>query len=133
MCVDSVVKMRPTLRILAAQPGHDLINIIPTDAQFKVLAELLEPLLLIKTCSERMSAEKPSLHIVLLGLMNIMTMSREEDFTDKSSATQNFVLRFESEMLLARRFPDYGRKVIEVCVPLSKDDIQHSCYIKLCI
>ena len=51
MCVESVVKMKTTLRALAAEPGHDMHAIIPTENEFKVLAELLVPLLMIKNTS----------------------------------------------------------------------------------
>jgi hypothetical protein len=84
MCVDSVVKIRVTLRTLAAEPGHDLHDVIPTKRQFDVLQELLRPLLMIKDSSERLSADTPSLHIVMCILMNIMTLSHDEDFQSMS-------------------------------------------------
>jgi hypothetical protein len=43
VCVDLVVKEKKTLRVLAADTGHDLHTIIPTDQQFEVLEEFLEP------------------------------------------------------------------------------------------
>jgi hAT family C-terminal dimerisation region len=116
MCVDSVVKMRATLRRLAAEPGHDLHSIIPTDRQFDVLQELLHPLMMIKQSSERLSAERPALHMVMCCLMNIMTFSQSRDFREKSDAYQNFITCFENEMLKPNRLPDYGRTVIEFCI-----------------
>jgi hAT family C-terminal dimerisation region len=114
MCIDSVVKMKATFRILIGEPGHDLHNIIPTDREFKVLEELLSPLLLIKSTSECLSADRPSLHIVLCCLMNILTMSAEDDFGTKSTACQTFIKRFEEEM--EKRLPDYGRSEREFCI-----------------
>lgn len=114
MCVDSVVKMRPTLRILAAEPGHDLHDIIPSDRQFDVLEELLKPLMMIKDTSERLSADRPSLHIVMCCLMNIMTLSQADGFDSKSEPYQAFVKKLEAEMLMPSRFPDFGRKNREV-------------------
>jgi hAT family C-terminal dimerisation region len=116
MCVESVVKMKTTLRALAAEPGHDMHAIIPTENEFKVLAELLSPLLMIKNTSERLSADKPSLHIVLCCLMNILTISQEADFAQKSEPFRAFVTRFEKEMLLPTRLPDYGRTIREFCL-----------------
>jgi hypothetical protein len=112
--MDSIIKMKSTLRSLVGEPGHDMHNLIPTDREFKVLEELLGPLMLIKSTSERLSADKPSLHIVLCCLMNILTMSREDDFDRKSEACKNFVTRFQTEM--QKRLPDYGRSVREFCI-----------------
>ncbi len=106
--------MKATLRILIGEPGHDFHNIIPTDREFKVLEELLVPLLLIKSTSERLSADRPSLHIVLCCLMNILTLSTEDDFGTKSTACQTFIKRFEEEM--EKRLPDYGRSQLEFCI-----------------
>ena len=114
MCIDSVVKMKTTLRILNGDTDHDMHNIIPTDREFKVLEELLIPLMLIKSTSERLSADKPSLHIVLCCLMNILTLSTEDDFGTKSTACQTFIKRFEEEM--EKRIPDFGRTEREFCI-----------------
>ena len=116
MCVESVVKMKVTLRLLAAEPGHDMHDIIPTEREFAVLTELLVPLLMIKNTSERLSADKPALHIVLCCLMNMLTMSQDQHFEGKSEAFKAFVNSFEKEMLLPHRLPDYGRKVQAYCV-----------------
>jgi len=114
MCIDSVVKMKTTLRILNGDTDHDMHNIIPTDREFKVLEELLIPLMLIKSTSERLSADKPSLHIVLCCLFNILTLSTEDDFGTKSTACQTFIKRFEEEM--EKRIPDFGRTEREFCI-----------------
>jgi hypothetical protein len=114
MCVESVVKMRTTLRALAAETGHEMHDIIPTDRQFDVLDDLLKPLMLIKETSERLSADKPSLHIVLLALFNILTLSLEEDFNTSTDSRKAFVLTFEKEFL--KRLPNYGRSVREFCI-----------------
>ncbi len=114
MCIDSVVKMKTTLRILNGDTDHDMHNIIPTDREFKVLEELLIPLMLIKSTSERLSADKPSLHIVLCCLFNILTLSKEDDFGTKSTACQTFIKRFEEEM--EKRIPDFGRTEREFCI-----------------
>ena len=114
MCIDSVVKMKGTLRILIGEAGHDLHNVIPTDREFKVLEELLTPLMAIKSTSERLSSDKPSLHIVLCCLFNILTMSSDDDFNTKSSACQTFITKFEEEM--HKRVKDYGRSEIEYCI-----------------
>ncbi len=79
-----------------------------------MLEELLTPLMAIKSTSERLSSDKPSLHIVLCCLFNILTMSREDDFNTKSSACQTFITRFEEEM--QKRVPDYGRSEREYCI-----------------
>jgi hypothetical protein len=81
--MESIIKMKSTLRSLVGETGHDMHNIIPTDREFKVLEELLQPLMSIKSTSERLSADKPSLHIVLCCLMNILTMSQEQDYARK--------------------------------------------------
>lgn len=114
MCIESVVKMRVTFRALAAETGHDMHEMIPSDRQFDVLENLLQPLNLIKGTSERFSAEKPSMHIVLLSLFNILTMSLEPTFAEESQARQDFVKAFEKEFL--KRIPDYGRSVREYCI-----------------
>jgi hypothetical protein len=114
MCIDSVVKMKATFRILNGEPGHDLHNIIPTDREFKVLEELLSTLMLIKSTSEHLSADGPSLHIVLCCLMNILTLSAEDDFGTKSIVCQTFIKRFEEEM--EKRIADYGRTEREFCI-----------------
>ncbi len=106
--------MRPTLRILAAELGHDLHDIIPSDRQFDVLEELLKPLMMIKDISERLSADRPSLHIVMCCLMNIMTLSQADGFHSKSEPYQAFVQKLEAEMLMPSHFPDFGRKNREV-------------------
>ena len=114
MCMESIIKMKSTLRFLVGETGHDMHNIIPTDREFKVLEELLQPLMSIKSTSERLSADKPSLHIVLCCLMNILTMSQEQDYARKSEACQKFITRFEAEM--ERRLEDCGRSVREFCI-----------------
>ena len=115
MCVQSVVELKFTMRALAADTGHDLHDIIPTDRQFDELQKLLQPLLLIKQTSERLSADKPSLHIVMCGLFSVMTMSREPRFQlDSSPSTKAFVEKFEAEM--QKRLSDYGRTIPEYCV-----------------
>jgi len=106
--------MKTTLRILNGDTDHDMHNIIPTDREFKVLEELLIPLMLIKSTSERLSADKPSLHIVLCCLFNILTLSTEDDFGTKSTACQTFIKRFEEEM--EKRIPDFGRTEREFCI-----------------
>jgi hypothetical protein len=116
MWVDSVVKMSWSLRTLAAEPGHDLHDVIPTERQFDVLQELLRPLMMIKETSERLSADRPSLHIVMCCLMNIMTLSHGPEFESKSEPYQAFVNKFEAQMLQPSCFPDYGRKIREVCL-----------------
>jgi hypothetical protein len=116
MCVESVVKMKVTLRTLAAEPGHDLHNIIPSEREFKILEELLKPLLMIKQSSERLSADKPAVHVVMCFLMNILTLSQDEHFASKTEPYQAFIKCFETEMLKPNSLPDYGRNVIQYCV-----------------
>jgi hypothetical protein len=106
MCVESVVKMKVTLRTLTAETGHDLHSIIPTDREFKVLEELLKPLLMIKQASERLSTDQPALNVVMCFLMNIITLSHDEHFEAKTEPYRAFVNTFETEMLKPNRLPD---------------------------
>jgi KRAB domain-containing zinc finger protein len=108
--------MKVTLRTLAAEPGHDLHNIIPSEREFKILEELLKPLLMIKQSSERLSADKPALHVVMCFLMNIMTLSQDQHFASKTEPYQAFVKSFETEMLKPNHLPDYGRNIMQYCV-----------------
>jgi hypothetical protein len=85
VCLRSIVELKVTLQALAADTGHDMHDLIPTEREFKDLQRLLQPLLLVKQTSERLSADKPSLHIVMCGLFSIMTMSREPRFKLESS------------------------------------------------
>jgi hypothetical protein len=66
-------------------------EIIPTEREFTVLTKLLDPLEMIKNTSERLPGDKPSLHIILCCLMNVLTVSHEPDFDGKSVENLNQV------------------------------------------
>jgi hypothetical protein len=115
MCLQSVVELKVTLRALTADTGHDMHDIIPTEREFEDLQRLLQPLLLVKQTSEQLSADKPSLHIVMCGLFSIMTMSCEPRVELESSpSTKAFVDEFDKHM--QKRLADFRRSIPEYCI-----------------
>jgi hypothetical protein len=113
MCLEAVVKLRgPLRRIATGDEESDLRDLIPSDHQFDILEELVKPLLLIKQVAKRLSEVKPSLHIVLAALVNILTLTKVPGFSSRDPSSQNFVRTFEEEV--KKQLPDYGRTVREV-------------------
>jgi hypothetical protein len=55
---------------------------------------------MIKNTSKRLSADKPSLHIVLCCLMNVLTMSQDQNFEGKSEAIMDVIENYNGENII---------------------------------
>ncbi len=114
MCLKSVVKLRGPLRSIATGDAEsNLRDLIPSEHQFNILEELMKPLMKIKKTAIRLSAVKPSLHIVIAALVKILDLTKVPGFSSQDLSSQNFVRTFEEEV--KKHLPDYGRTVREVC------------------
>ena len=108
MMINSVIRLREVLEELRDNKC-EFANVIPSESQFVLLAEIQPILDSFRKVSEAFSADKhPTIHLACSQLVNLHMKLNSIAQSDIQSATKDFVQILIGE--LNRRFPNHGTK-----------------------
>lgn len=111
MCLTmrSIVRLKPALLKIVSEGDRDsdvvrrLVKATPSESQFQVLEALVPKLEVIRSLSERLTADKrPSIHLVLMSLVTMNTL------VTNNTAANNFLTHFKA--YLNEKLPNCGRE-----------------------
>ena len=109
MSMKTVVRIAPALKKIREKDLEIFRGKLPTAKELDSFAEMLKPLLMIKSVSDEFQADKiPTIHLALPLLCRIGAMSKSSKFGTSSQTTRAVVEAFEAG--LEARIKDMGRQ-----------------------
>jgi hypothetical protein len=117
MAMQTVVRITPALKTIRERDLEIFRGKLPSNKQLDSFAEMLGPLLRIKKLSEELEADsKPTIHLALVHLGRLGTMSRSSKFTTSSTTTRCVIEAFEQALTRDRRCRNLGRQIPLFCI-----------------